>query len=147
MKVGTLFDLMNSADIMLDLFENVETTEQVVSRCERLKRGQYPDELLDSVYDLRAAVEAARADTLEMHSPPSEADDLEDDEGDEDKDDQENEDLGGDPDLDALLSDEGNMVDKAQLNQQPDDGSPSSEPAPTQEATSPEPTPEPGTQG
>ena len=38
MKISSLFTVMTDANDILDFFENVNTTDQLVSRLERLRR-------------------------------------------------------------------------------------------------------------
>jgi hypothetical protein len=80
MKVSSVFNLMTDSSDVLDFFEGVESTEQLVSRLDRLKR-QGPDELLDCLYALRSSIVALLDDTLEM-SALGEPDDEEDNLGD-----------------------------------------------------------------
>jgi hypothetical protein len=65
MKVSSLFDLITDGRDLLGFFEGVDTTDQLVSRLERLKR-QGADEMLECVEGLRASVTSALGDTLEM---------------------------------------------------------------------------------
>ena len=78
MKFRSFFDVIRDAKDVVDLFEGVETTEQMVSRMERLKRASAEDVLM-CVEALRISVEAALEDTMEMGSSPVEDDDMEDD--------------------------------------------------------------------
>ena len=80
MKVSSLFTMITDANDVLDFFEGVETTDQLVSRLERLKR-QGTDDLLDCLYALRSSIATALDDTLEMSADlgdPDDEDNLED---------------------------------------------------------------------
>jgi hypothetical protein len=85
MRIGTLFDLLTDAKDLLQFFENVETTEQLVSRLERLKR-QGTDDLLACKIGLEASINLLLNETLEMSAS------LDDDEE------------QVDPEIDSLLS-------------------------------------------
>jgi len=74
MKVSSLFNIIADANDVLDFFINVETTEQLVSRLERLKR-QGSDDLLACVEGLRGSVSEALDDTLEMSASLDDDDD------------------------------------------------------------------------
>jgi hypothetical protein len=78
MKVSSLFTVITDADDVLEFFDGVETTDQLVSRLDRLKR-QNTDNLLDCLYALKSSIATALNDTLEM-SPdlgePNEEDNL-----------------------------------------------------------------------
>jgi hypothetical protein len=78
MKVSSVFNLMTDSSDVLDFFEGVESTDQLVSRLDRLKR-QGADSLLDCLYALRSSNATLLDDTLEM-SPslgePEEEDNL-----------------------------------------------------------------------
>ena len=65
MKVSSIFNLMTDSSDVLDFFEGVETTDQLVSRLDRLKR-QGADNLLDCLYALRSSNATLLDDTLEM---------------------------------------------------------------------------------
>ena len=65
MKVSSVFNLMTDSSDVLDFFEGVETTDQLVSRLDRLKR-QGADSLLDCLYALRSSNATLLDDTLEM---------------------------------------------------------------------------------
>jgi hypothetical protein len=78
MKVSSLFNLIRDASDLLDFFENVESPEQLISRLERLKR-QDSRNLLACVDGLRASVDDALEDTLEMSAADTDATVLEDD--------------------------------------------------------------------
>jgi hypothetical protein len=67
MKVSSVFTLATDATDVLDFFEGVETTDQLVSRLDRLKR-QGTDNLLDCLYALKSSVATLLDDTLEMSS-------------------------------------------------------------------------------
>jgi len=78
MKTRSLFDLLTDARDVVDFFERVETSEQMVSRLERIKRGE-ADDFLTCVEALRVSIEAALEDTLELSAGlESEEDGLED---------------------------------------------------------------------
>jgi hypothetical protein len=73
MRISSLFDLITDANDLLDLlFERVETPEQLVSRLERLKR-QGTEELFACLEGLRASVNGALNDTLEMNASMDES--------------------------------------------------------------------------
>jgi hypothetical protein len=65
MKVSSVFALITSSTDLLDLFEGIETTDQLVSRLDRLKR-QGSDILLDCLYALKGSTASLLDDTLEM---------------------------------------------------------------------------------
>ena len=65
MKLGSLFNVLQGNTDLLELFEGVETHDQMVTRLERLKR-QAPEELLLCVQGLRVDLRALFDDTLEM---------------------------------------------------------------------------------
>jgi hypothetical protein len=65
MKIRTLFNVLEDAQEIATLFSKVDTTEQMVSTLERLKK-QGAAEFLDSVQALRLSVEAAYEESLEM---------------------------------------------------------------------------------
>lgn len=65
MKVRSFFEVFQDAKDMVDLFDGVETTQQMVSRLERLKRVG-PEEVLETVTGLRMSLDAALEDTLEI---------------------------------------------------------------------------------
>lgn len=83
MKVSSLFDLIADSKDLLDLFDGVETPEQMVSALERLKRRENAEELLDCVTGLRMSVTKALADSLEMSAVIDDEDDGDDDLADE----------------------------------------------------------------
>lgn len=74
MKMRTLFNLLEDADEITSVFTKVETTEQMVSLLERLKK-QGAAELLESVKSLKLSLQAAMEDTLEMGGPVGADDD------------------------------------------------------------------------
>jgi hypothetical protein len=78
MKMQALFDLLQDAQDVLTFFENATTTEQMISRLERMKR-QAPDEFLECVDSLRFSISAALEDNLELGGPLAEEDDEADD--------------------------------------------------------------------
>lgn len=92
MKVGNLLDLMNDSADLLDMFDGVETKDQLVSRLEVLKRRD-ADDLMACVDGLRHSVLTMREDVLEIGTA---LDSPEDD--------------GEDTDLDALLKSVGEDV-------------------------------------
>jgi len=65
MKVSSLFGPISEGRDLLELFAEVYTKEQLVSRLERLKR-QGTEELLLCIEGLRAAITTSLNDTLEM---------------------------------------------------------------------------------
>jgi hypothetical protein len=65
MKVSSVFTLITDTTDLLDFFEGVETTDQLVSRLDRLKR-QGADSLLDCIYAAKSSVTTLLDDTLEM---------------------------------------------------------------------------------
>ena len=73
MKVSSLFTVITDANDVLDFFEGVETTDQLVSRLDRLKR-QATDNLLDCLYALKSSIATALDDTLEMSADLGEPD-------------------------------------------------------------------------
>jgi len=96
MKVSSLFTVITDANDVLDFFEGVETTDQLVSRLDRLKR-QATDNLLDCLYALKSSIATALDDTLEMSADLGEPD--EEDNLGESISDEELENLTGDPEL------------------------------------------------
>jgi hypothetical protein len=80
MQVSSLFDLIAESRNVLDLFDGVETRDQLVSRLERLKKGPEASDLMESIDGLRYAVAAALKDTLEMSASIDESDDSLDEE-------------------------------------------------------------------
>jgi len=78
MKISSLFDLLTDAKDVLDVFEGVETREQMVSALERLKH-QDTELLLDCLTSLSMSVNRALNDTMEMSAV---VDDEPDDDGD-----------------------------------------------------------------
>lgn len=89
MKISSFFNLLTDLIDWNDLFEEVESREQLVSRLERLKHR--PDDVLALLHGSRLSVEKTMGDTLEMSPDLGEPDVLED--GDLDK------------ELDALVDD------------------------------------------
>lgn len=80
MRIGSLFNLITDARDVLDfLFEGVETKEQLVSRLERLKRGETVEELLACLFSLNSSAAAVLDETLEMNASMDEPDPGEDD--------------------------------------------------------------------
>lgn len=79
MKMQAIFDLMRDAHDILSFFEGVTTTEQMISRLERLKR-QAPEDFAECIESLRFSVSAALEDNLELGGPlasdDEEADDI-----------------------------------------------------------------------
>jgi hypothetical protein len=71
MKVSSVFSLVTSSTDILDLFEGVESTDQLVSRLDRLKR-QGPGILLDCLYTLKTSIALLLDDTLEMSAAQGE---------------------------------------------------------------------------
>lgn len=100
MKVSSLFNLISCATDVLDFFEGVATSEQLVSRLERLKR-QGTEDLLPSLEELRESISDTLDDTLEMSAS------LDDDEGEED-------DLLSDKELSDLVSGHAEEEDEKQ---------------------------------
>jgi hypothetical protein len=76
MKIASLFDLINDSRDVLDFFERVESTEQLITRLDRLKR-QGTDDMLMCLDSLRHSIDTLLADTLEMS--PSLGDEPDDD--------------------------------------------------------------------
>jgi hypothetical protein len=66
MKIEALFNLLHDAQDLLSIFEGVEATPQMVSRLDRLKRGDAPQDLLDSIEALRLSLSEAFNSNLEM---------------------------------------------------------------------------------
>lgn len=81
MKVFSLFNLIRDASDLLDFFDNVESPEQLVSRLERLKR-QDSRNLLACIDGLRASVDDALEDTLEMSAADTDVPENDGDDGD-----------------------------------------------------------------
>jgi hypothetical protein len=65
MKMQSLFDILQDAQDILSFFEGVTTTEQMVSRLNRLKQ-QAGEDLFDTVESLRMSVGAALEDQMEL---------------------------------------------------------------------------------
>ena len=105
MKIASLFNLVADSQDLLEFFERVETPEQLVTRIDRLKHGDNPELLLDCVQGLRAAVQEALDDTLEMSAS---LDDGEDEEGD----------LGIDAELDKIAA-EAEVAEPEKPNPEP----------------------------
>ena len=95
MKMRTLFNLIEDADEITNLFSKVETPEQMVSILERLKK-QGASEFLESIQSLRLSLQATMEDTLEIGGTI----------GADDDDNFENDDAEGDDDLLEGLADE-----------------------------------------
>jgi len=72
-KVSSFFNLIVDGSDLLDFFQKVDTSEQLVSRLERLKR-EAPDELLSCIIGMRASIATALDDTLEMSAVLDEPD-------------------------------------------------------------------------
>jgi hypothetical protein len=72
-KVSSFFNLIVDGSDLLDFFQKVDTSEQLVSRLERLKR-EAPDELLSCIVGMRASIATALDDTLEMSAVLDEPD-------------------------------------------------------------------------
>lgn len=64
MKFKSIFHLVEDAQEICSLFDNVETTEQMISTLERLKK-QFPEEILSLIQSLRLSTEAILEDTFE----------------------------------------------------------------------------------
>jgi len=75
MKIQTLFDLLRASQNLLLAFEGVESPAQLVSRFEKLKRGDV-ESLLEDVDDLRDSVDAGLSDTIEMNGYQADGNDL-----------------------------------------------------------------------
>ena len=101
MKVSSLFTVITDANDVLDFFEGVETTDQLVSRLDRLKR-QATDDLLDCLYALKSSIATALDDTLEMSADLGEPD--EEDNLGESISDEELENLTGEPETEKQNS-------------------------------------------
>ena len=71
MKVSSLFNLASDLSDLLDFFEGVETTDQLISRLDCLKRQADP--LLDCIYAAKSSTATFLDDTLEI-SPLNEPD-------------------------------------------------------------------------
>jgi hypothetical protein len=88
MKMKNLFNLVEDADAIANVFAKVDTTEQMVSLLERLKK-QGATELLEYVQSMRLSLQAAMEDTLEIGGSIGgdvEDDNFMDDESSEDED-------------------------------------------------------------
>lgn len=77
MRLQTLFDLFQDAQEVLSFFDNVTTTDQLVSRLDRLKR-QSPEDFAECLDSLRFSVSAALEENLELGGPITSEDDEED---------------------------------------------------------------------
>lgn len=75
MKIQTLFDLLRASQNLLLAFEGVESPAQLVSRLEKLRRGD-AESLLEDVEDLRDAVDTGLSDTIEMSGYQADDNDL-----------------------------------------------------------------------
>ena len=73
MKFRNLFDLIEDAQSITDLFDGVQTPEQAVSALERLKK--HAPGVLEIVQSLRLSTEAVLEDTLEPSGVVGEGDD------------------------------------------------------------------------
>ena len=73
MKISSLFTVMTDANDILDFFENVNTTDQLVSRLERLKQQPGRANLLACIDSLRASIYELLDDTLEVSTFGGEA--------------------------------------------------------------------------
>jgi hypothetical protein len=93
MKVSSLFNMATDLSDMLDFFEGVETTDQLISRLDRLKRQA--DHLLDCIYAAKSSAATFLDDTLEI-SPLNEPDEEDSLTGD----------LGVDDELESLAAEE-----------------------------------------
>jgi hypothetical protein len=67
MKIGKLFDLVTDSKDLLDLFSGVETTEQMTSRLERLRKER-SEQVLECINGLRISTTALLDDALEMNA-------------------------------------------------------------------------------
>jgi hypothetical protein len=65
MKMQSLFDILQDAQDILSFFEGVTTTDQMISRLNRLKQ-QAGEDLFDTVESLRMSVGAALEDQMEL---------------------------------------------------------------------------------
>ena len=65
MKIANLYNVLTDASNLLDLFELVETPDQLVSRLERLKRRDTKN-MMDCIDGLRGSVADTLDDNLEM---------------------------------------------------------------------------------
>ncbi len=78
MKLQNLFNLLQDAQDVLSFFDNVTTTDQLVSRLDRLKR-QSPEDFAECLDSLRFSISATLEDNLELGGPISSDDDDEED--------------------------------------------------------------------
>ena len=65
MQIGTLFDLFTDGQDLVEFFEGVETTEQLVSRLEVLKRKD-TEQLLHCIVGMRSSLNQLYKATFEM---------------------------------------------------------------------------------
>ena len=79
MKISSMFDVMTDAHDILDFFEGVNTTDQLVSRLERLKSQPGRTNLLACIDSLRASLYVLLDDTLEVSTFGGEAEESPDD--------------------------------------------------------------------
>ena len=77
MRLQTLFDLIQDAQEVLSFFDNVTTTDQLISRLDRLKR-QSPEDFSECLDSLRFSINAALEENLELGGPIANEDDEED---------------------------------------------------------------------
>lgn len=84
MQIGTLFDLFTDGRDLVDFFDGVETTEQLVSRLEVLKHKD-TDQLFNCIVGMRASLNQMYKATFEMSATFSdgETDNLDDSEDDD----------------------------------------------------------------
>ena len=68
MKISGIFSLLTNATGLLEFFDGVETEDQMITRLEKLKHGDGPSAILDSIYVTRAAVTDVLDDTIETSS-------------------------------------------------------------------------------
>lgn len=73
MKMRALFNLVEDAQGISDLFARVESPEQMVSTLERVKK-QHAPEFLELIESLRFSLEAVFSDTLELGGTIDEGD-------------------------------------------------------------------------
>jgi hypothetical protein len=74
MKIRLLFDLSTDALDLLDFFDRVDSTEQLVTRLDVLKR-KGADELMSCIEGLRASVAGFLDDTVEASGALDDSDD------------------------------------------------------------------------
>lgn len=65
MKISSLFNVIRNATDLAEYFDGVETSEQMVSQLERLKKSS-SEEFLDDIKALKNSVSALLDDTMEM---------------------------------------------------------------------------------